>query len=119
MYIDKLAGIVNKYNNTYYSTVKIKPIEVESSTYIDLNKKNNAEDLKFKVSDYVRISKYKDIFAKGYLPNSSEDVFLIKKAKNTLPWTYVIEDLNGEEMFGTFMKNNCKKQIKKSLELKQ
>ena len=53
---------------------------------------------KFKVGDYVRISKYKNIFAKGYAPNWSEEIFVIKKVKNTVPWTYVINDLNGEEI---------------------
>ena len=53
---------------------------------------------KFKVGDHVRISKYKNIFAKGYAPNWSEEIFVIKKVKNTVPWTYVINDLNGEEI---------------------
>ena len=73
--IDKLANIVNKYNNTYHSTIKI---DVKSSTYIDFNKKNN-KDRKFKVGDHLRISKYKNIFANGYIPNWSEEVFVIKK----------------------------------------
>ena len=53
---------------------------------------------KFKVGDNVRISKYKNIFAKGYTPNWSEEVFIVSKIKNTVPWTYVISDLNGEEI---------------------
>ena len=53
------------------------------------------------VNDYVRISKYKDIFSKGYTQNWSEEVFVIKKVKNAVPWTYVINDLNGEEIIGT------------------
>ena len=57
--------------------------------------------------------------AKGYTPNWYEEVFEIKKVKNTVPWTYFISDLNGEEIFGTFPKKNCKKQIKKNLELKK
>ena len=58
MYIDKLADILNKYNNTYHRTIKIKPVDVKSSTYIDFNKENYKEDHKFKVGDHVRISKY-------------------------------------------------------------
>ena len=62
--IHKLADIVNKKNNTYHSTIKIKPVEVKSNTYIYFNKENNKVDPRFKVDDYVRISKYKDVFAK-------------------------------------------------------
>ena len=60
----------------------------------------NMEGRKFKVVDNVRISKYKDIFTKGYTPNWSEDAFVIKKVKNTVSWTYVISGINGEEIFG-------------------
>ena len=79
VYIDKLDDIVNKYNNTYHSTIKMKPVDVKSSTYIDSSK-----DPKFKIGDFVRISKYKNIFAKGYTPNWSEEVFMIKKVKITV-----------------------------------
>ena len=68
----------NKYNNIYHSTIKMKPVDVKSSTYIDFNKKNN-EGRKFEVGD-VTISEYENIFAKGYLPNWSEEVFMIKKS---------------------------------------
>ena len=77
--IHKLADIVDKKNNTYHSTIKIKPVEVKSNTYIYFNKENNKVDPRFKVDDYVRISKYKDVFAKVYVPNWSEEVFVIKK----------------------------------------
>ena len=66
------------------------------------NKEVNDKDPKFKVVNHVRISKYKNIFAKGCTPNWSEEVFVIEKVKNTLPWTYVINDLNGEEIILTF-----------------
>ena len=85
VYIKKLDDIVNKYNNTYRSTIKIKPGDV--NTCINSSKENNDEDLKFKIGDVVRISKYKNIFAKGYVPNWSEEVTLIKKVKNCVPWT--------------------------------
>ena len=72
------------------------------STYIDPSKKNYDKDLKFKTGDIVRISKYNNIFAKGYTSNLSEENFVIKKVKNTVPWTYAINDLNGEEIVGSF-----------------
>ena len=66
-------------------------------------------DPKFKVGDHVRISKYKNIFPKGYTPNWSEEVFVIKKIKNSVPWTYVINDLSGEEIIGTFYEKELQK----------
>ena len=81
---------------------------------MESSKEINNKDPKFKFGDTVRISKYKSIFAKGYTPNWSEEAFVIKKAKNTLSWTYITSDLNGEEIVGTFYeKKNCEKQIKK------
>ena len=102
VYIDKLDNKVNEYNNTYHRTSKTKPVDVKHNTYIDFKKEVNDKDPKLKVGDHVRISKYKNVFAKGYTPNCSEEVFVIKKAKNTVPWTYVINDLNGEEIIGTY-----------------
>ena len=102
LHIDKLDDIVDEYNNTYHTTIKMKPINVKDNTYINTDKEINNKDPKFKVGDRVRISKYKNIFAKGYMPNWSEEVFVIKKVKNTIPWTYVINYLNGEEIIGTF-----------------
>ena len=84
LYIDKLDDIVNKYNNTYHSTIKMKPVNVRSSTYINSSKEINAKDPKFKIEDVVKISNYKNIFAKGYAPNWSEKVFVIKTVKNTV-----------------------------------
>ena len=101
VYIDKLDDIVGEYDNTYHRTIKMKPIDVKDNTYIDFEKEVNDKDPKFKVGDHVRISKYKNIFAKGYTPNQSEDVFVMKKVKNTVPWTYIINDLNGKEIVGT------------------
>ena len=69
LYIDRLDDTVNRYNNTYHSTIKIKPVDVKSNTYIDSSKEINDKDPKFKVGDIVRISKYKNIFAKGYATN--------------------------------------------------
>ena len=109
VYIDKLDDIVNKYNNTYHNTIKMKPVDVKSNTYVDSNKEINNKDPKFKISDIVRISKYKKFFAKGYTKDWSEEVFLIKKVRNTVPWKYVINDLNGKEIAGTFYKTEFQK----------
>ena len=109
VYIDKLDDIVDKYNNTYHTTIKMKPIDVKDNTYINTSKEINNKDPKFKVGDYVRISKYKKIFAKRYISNWSEEVFVIKKVKNTIPWTYVINGLNGEEIIGTFYEKELQK----------
>ena len=103
VYIDKLDDIVNEYNDTYHTTIKMKPIDVNT------DKETNDKDPKFKGGDRVRISKYKNIFAKGYTPNWSEEVFVIKKIKNTVPWTYIINDLNGEEIMGTFYEKELQK----------
>ena len=80
----------------------MKPIKVKNNTYSNHIKEVN-EWTKFKVGDHVRISIYKNIFAKGYTPNWSEELFAIKEVKNTIPWTYVINDLNGEELLEHFM----------------
>ena len=109
VHIDKLDDIVDKYNNTYHTTIKMKPINVKDNTYINTAKEINNKDPKFKVGDRVRISKYKNIFAKGYTPNWTEEVFVIKKVKNTVPWTYVINDLNGEEIARTFYEKELQK----------
>ena len=85
VYIDKLDDIVGEYNNTYHRTIKMKPVDAKDNTYIDFKKEINDKDPKFKVGDPVKISKYKNIFAKGYTSNWSEEVFVIKKIKNTVP----------------------------------
>ena len=118
VYIDKLDDIVDEYNNTYHATIKMKPADVKDNTYINADKEFNNKDPKFKVDDHVRTSKYKNIFAKGYTPNWSEEVFVIKNVKNTVPWTFVINDLNGT-LLEHFMKKNHKRQIKKNSELKK
>ena len=109
VYIDKLDDIVDEYNNTYHTTIKMKPIDVKDNTYINADKEINNKDPKFKVGDHVRISKYKNIFAKGYMPNWNEEVFVIEKVKNTVPWTYVINDLNREEVTGIFYEKELQK----------
>ena len=93
VYIVKLDDIVSEYNNTYHRTIKMKPVDVKDNTYINFKKEVNDKDPKFKVGDYVRNSKYKNIFAIGYRPNWSEEAFVVSKIKN---------DLNGEEITETF-----------------
>ena len=110
VYFDVLSDIVDEYNNTYHKTIKMKPIDVKIDSFPEYNEESNEKDAKFKAGDYVTISKYKNIFAKGYPPNWSEEMFVVKKVKNTVPWTYVISDLNGEEIVGSF----CEKELQKT-----
>ena len=107
VYIDKLDEIVQL--NTTINIIKMKPVDVKPSMYINFNKENNNRGPKFKVGDNVRISKYKRIFIKGYVRNQSGEVFVIKKVKNTVSLTYVISDFNGEKFLDIFAKKNCKK----------
>ena len=109
VYIDKLDDIVNKYNNTYDSTTKKKLADVKSSTYINSSKEVDNRDPKFRIGDIVRISKYKNIFAKGCPPDWSEEVFVFKKVKSTVSWAFVISDINGEEIGGTSFKKEFQK----------
>ena len=109
VYIDKLDDIVDEYNNTYHRTIKMKPIDVKGNTYINIDEEVNDNDPKFKVGDQVKISRYKNIFAKGYTPNWSKEIFVIKKFKNTVLWTYVINDLNDEKIIGTFYEKELQK----------
>ena len=102
VYIEELDDIVNEYNNTHHRTIKMKPIVVKDNTYIGFIKTDNDKDPTFKVGGHIRISKYRSIFAKGYTPNWSEEVFVIKNFTSTVPWTYVINDINGKEIFETF-----------------
>ena len=104
MFIDKLDNKVIKYNNALHGTIKMKPVVVKTSTELYFNQENNKEGPKFNVSDHVRISKYKSIFTKGCVPNWSEEVFVIKKVRNTVSWTYFFRDLKGEKIVGRLQK---------------
>ena len=119
VYINNLDDIVNEYNNTYDITIKMKPVDVKDNTYIDFGKEVNDKDPKFKIVDYVRISKYKKNFAKGYMPNWSEEVFISSKIKNTVLWTYVINDLNGEEIIGSFYEKELQKTNQKEFRIEE
>ena len=98
----------------------MKPIEVTSSdSYVEYNEESNKKNPKFKVGDNVRISKYKNIFAKGYLPNWSEEVFIVNEIKNTAPWTYTIRDLNGEPVTGIFYEKELQKTNQKEFRIEK
>ena len=118
LYIDKLDDIVNKYNNIYHSTIKMKPVDVKSNAYFNSRKEINDKDPKFKTDGTDRISKYKSSLAKGYTSNWSEEVLIIKKVKNTVPWTYVVKDLNEKKDVGTFYEKEFQKKKKNQKEFR-
>ena len=108
VYYDVLDDVVSKYNNTKHSTIKMKPIDVKNNkrVYID---EHNENDSRFKVCDRIRISKVKNIFAKGYTPNWSKEIFIVNKINDTVPYTYNIKDLNDEGIICSFPIENYKK----------
>ena len=125
VYIDNLDDIINEYKNTFHRTIKMKPIEVKGNTYIDFIKEVNDKDFIFRVGDHIRISKCRNIFAKRYTTNLSVEIFVFKKVKDTVPWAYVINDINGEEIIGAFYQIEIQKtnqqgfMVKKSLKEKE
>ena len=102
VYYDASDDIVNKYNNTVHRTIKMKSIDVTNDSFAEYNEESNKKDPKFKIGDHVKISKYKNILAKGYTPNWSEEIFIISKSNIAVPWTYVISDVNSEDIAGSF-----------------
>ena len=116
MYIDKLDDIVNEYNNTYRRTIKMKPVDARDNTYIDFNKEVNDKDPKFKIGDYLIISKYKNIFAKGYTTSWSEEVLRLKKLKILFHEHTLLQIVMVRKLLEPFMKKNCKRLIKRNLE---
>ena len=119
LYICTIDDKVNKYNKTYHRKIKMKPVDVKSNTCVNSSKEILDPDPKFKIYDTVRISKYKNIFAKGYVPNLSEEVFVITDVKNTVSWTYVISDLKAKNLLELFMKKICKKTNKKEFRVEK
>ena len=109
VYYNMLDYIVDKHNNTVDRILKRKPVDVTSDSYAEYNVGSNVTKPKFKVGDHVSISKYENIFTKGYTQNWSEKVFLVSKIKNTVPWTYVISDLSCEPINGSFYKKELQK----------
>ena len=107
-----LGDIVNKYNNTVHRTIKLKSIDITSDSYAEYNEDSNKKDPKLKVGDYIKISKYKNIFAKWYSPNWSEEACVVSKTKNTVPWTDVTSDLNGELSIGSLYEKELQKTSK-------
>ena len=114
VYIGKLNDIVNEYNNAYHRTIKMKPIDIKDNTYIDSVKESNDKDFKFQIGDYIRISKYKNIFAKGYTPNCSEEVVMNQVILFHEHMYLMISMV--KKLLEHFMKKNCKKQTKNNLE---
>ena len=108
-YFDVLDNIVNKYNNTVHKTIKMKSIDVTSDSHAEYNEDFTKKDPKFKAADHVRVSKHKNIFAKRYAPNWSEEVFVVSGIKDTVPWAYIVSDLNGEEITGSFYAKELQK----------
>ena len=120
VYIDVLDDIVNKYNNTIHRIIKIKPVDVTDDSDVEYNEDSNKRNPKFKVGDRVRTSKHKNIFAKGYVPNWSEEVFIVNKIKNTVPWTYTLNDLNGEKVIiGSFYEKELQKTNQKEFRIEK
>ena len=103
----------------FINLFKMKPIDVTGDSYAEYDENCNKKDPKFKVGDNVRISKYKNIFAKGYTPNWSEEAFVISKIKNTVSWTDVISDLNGEEITGSFYEKESEKTSQKEFRIEK
>ena len=110
VYYDVLDDVVNKYNNTKHSAIKMKPIDVGNNkrVYID---EHNEKRSRFKVGDRVRRSKFKNIFAKGYTPNWSSEIFIADEVNDTVPYTYNLKDLNDEEILGSFYDRELQKNI--------
>ena len=108
VYYDVLDDVVNKYNNTKHNTIKMKPKDVRDNkiVYID---EYNQKDSKFKVGDRVRISKFKNIFAKRYTPNWGKEIFIVDEINDTIPYTYNLKDLNDEEIIGSFYDRELQK----------
>ena len=102
MCIDKLDDIINKYNNTYHNAIKIKPVDVKTNTYIDSSKEINDKDHKFKISDIVRISNIKIFLQKAKLQIVLKRFLWLKKVKNNVPWTYIMNGIIRQEIVRTF-----------------
>ena len=102
VYYNVLDDIANEHNNTKHNTIKMKPKDVKyynKRVYIDEHNKKSA---RYNVGDRVRISKFKNIFAKGYTPNWRREIFIVNKINDAVPYTYILKDLNDEEIIGSF-----------------
>ena len=119
VYFNVLYNIVNKYDNSIRSSIKMKPKDVKDDSFVEYIEESNKKDPKFKIGDNVRISKYKNIFAKSYTLNWSEEVFVVNKIQNTVPWTYSINDLNGEKIKGSFYEKELQKTDQKEFKIEK
>ena len=119
IYFIVLNDIADEYNNTYHRTIKMKPIHFKNDSFAEYNEESHEKNPQFKVGDHVRISKYKNIFAKGYTPKWREEIFVMKQIKNTVLWTYVISDLNGEEIVGSFCEKGLQKTNQKEFRIEK
>ena len=111
VYFDVLDNTVRKYNNTVHSSIKMKPKDVSNDSFVGYVEESNKKDPKFKVGDNVRISKYKNIFAKGYN--------VVNKVQNAVSWTYLINDLNCEEIMGSFYEKELQKTDQKEFRIEK
>ena len=119
VYINKLDGIVSEYNNTYHRTIKIKPIDVTDNTYLDFTKKAHDKDPKFKIGDQVRIPKYKNIIAKGYMPSWSEEFSVVRKLKIQFHGHMWLMIIMVKKLQEHFIKKNYRRLTKKNSEYKK
>ena len=119
VYFDVLDDIAIKYNNTVHGTIEMKLIDVTSDSYHKYNEDSNVTKPKFKVCDHVRISKYKNISAKGNIKNWSEEVSVVSKIKDTVPWTYVITDLSGGKIAESFYEKELPKTNQKEYRIEK
>ena len=120
VYSENLDGIVNKYNNAYHSTIKMKLVDVKSNIYINSGKEINNKIPKFKIGDIVRTSKNKNIFENNYTPNWSEEAFVIKKKFKVLCHGHILlVILKAKKLLEHFTKKNCKKTNQKEFRIKK
>ena len=119
IYFNVLDDIVKDYNNTIHNSIKMKPKDVKDDSFIENIEESNKEGPKFTVGDHVRISKYKNTFSKGYTPNWSEEIFVVNKVQNTVPWTYLINDLNNKEIKGSFYEKELQKTDQKEFRIEK
>ena len=117
VYFDVLDDIVDKHSNTCHRSIKTKPKDITDDSFAECSEEFNR--YKSKIGEHVRISKHKNIFAKGHTPNWSEEIFVVKKIKNTVPWTSVISDLNGEEIVGRFYEKELQKTDQKEFRIEK
>ena len=119
VYFNVLDDIVDEYNNSFHSSIKMKPKDVKDDSFAEYSEESNKKDPKFKGGDDVRTSKYINVFSKGYTPNWYEEVFVVNKVQNTVPWTYLIDDLNGEEIKGSIYEKELQKTDQKEFRIEK